>query len=141
MGHKNPIMNGYKLLAWNQSISLSKTFNLLSSILYPLLNRRMKDMVTFRYDKKLLNYFYIFDKEINFRNPISGQERNVSLDTLLEEAISKSVDLCLRIEATIFDDSELFLYEIGPSLKSGIPSTSVDDFKYFKNEFFEIDKI
>jgi hypothetical protein len=131
----NAIISGYKSLALTQSMALNGVLNFGADIFYPVLSDRLKDLVSIRYDRGLIKKMDRISGEISFKNPVSGEEIKTTLNDMINAAVQKSIYICKKIENNIKEKKSSDWDEAGPSLKSGLPGTNVEQMKYFSRSF------
>jgi len=70
-------------------------------------------------------------QEITYRNPVSGEMGEATVDELLERAVSEGAALCRRLESFLVDKKDVRLLEPGPSLNFGLVGADVSLARYF----------
>lgn len=67
---------------------------------------------------------------IEYRDPVTGQQRTETLRELMTRAADKAVELCRALEPLVFEGRDVDI-GIGPCLSTGIPGTTLADAVHF----------
>ena len=91
----------------------------------------VKDVSSSFYIPGLEMYTSKVSGKIDYKNPVTGSSYSYKLDELFSLAVEKSVEFCLAMEPVISQKGTVSLNVLGPSLISGIQSSTVDEMKFF----------
>lgn len=96
-----------------------------------LLPASLKKKVAVCYSETQLRYIPEYSDTIAYRNPVTGEDSNMSLNDLKKKAVDASIDFCVNHLAKYIEKEESNIAGRGPSLDTGIVNGSVDNMVYF----------
>ncbi len=100
------------------------------------LPRKVRLLYSALYNQQLKNFLPRFEKEIMFKNPVTGEEQMIKMNAYLEESVDNCVRFLHSIEDWIFGTQKGALPSVGHSLEHGMPPGKVYEMTYF-DFFFE----
>ena len=105
-------------------------------LITPFVSNAAKEFIALFYAPQLYLMIPRVSGVLSYRNPITGNIKNSSLDDLLEEAVMQSVILTRRIEEKIITGSPSSFLERGPSLSYGVIGAANNQAIYFAEKPF-----
>lgn len=85
---------------------------------------------------QMRSLFPALDAEIQYRNPVTGDETASRIDDLFHEAAKRSADFCLKMERAVLENDPDLIAEHGPSLCYGMEGVSADRGRFFAPRHF-----
>lgn len=130
--------SAYQAFALVQSLSIHKTFARVFSTLeaLPVLPRSGREIAALLYAPGLLRHLEKISGPISYRNPLSGDEHLVTLDTLFEQAVETSVEFSRTVEKILKKEASVDALPAGPCLELAIPGAVATRMRFFSPEEF-----
>ncbi len=95
------------------------------------LPRRIRLLYAAFYNQQLKKYLPKFDKEIMFKNPVTGDDRVIKMNDFLDESVDNCVRFLHSIEDWVFGTQKGVFATQGHSLEHGMPPGKVYEMKHF----------
>lgn len=130
-------VRAYRRLALIRRFEVSPVVNALHRTVRSFLPTSLREVMCLAYDQHVYASAQRqgIDRTsiITYRHPVSNQEFAQSIDDLIEEAIQKTVDICVLIDRELKDFAPILDYERGASLETGMIGTKIRQMMYFRS--------
>lgn len=125
-----------KILKILQGCYSRRTLARLLYAIKPFLSGNAREIVALFYAPQIDRMRSRVSGTLYYKNPITGDAKNTSLDELLEEAVMQSSIFSRRIEKNLAAGSISTFSERGPSLSYGVIGATADQAIYFAEKPF-----
>jgi hypothetical protein len=114
-----------------QKISRNQTLSYFLYGLQPILLNGLKEIVCLFYAPQINAELQKISGVISYRNPVTNEVSEHSVQTIFDLAVEKSVAFCRMIEPSVVAKAPIKLNDRGPSLEVGLQSVSMEEASHF----------
>ncbi len=131
-------MRAYQRLGVIRTLEMSSAMNAFHRAMKSLLPASLREVLCLVYDKVLLASAYRQGIHrsaiIDYHHPVDNSTQAQSIESMMEEAIQRTVALCKQVENDLTDFAPVLEYERGASLETGMIGVKIRQMMYFREK-------
>jgi len=128
---KKGLRSAWRIFAGFQSLYPIKPLARSLFAMLPWLPKPAAEIATLFYAPQFMAQADAISGKIEFRHPVTGEEKTTTLAELIESAANQASELCRTLETGIFDGAAIDLPEVGPSMDAGLSGVSTKDMRHY----------